>query len=98
MPCSRAWAHMGPVDITDEIIEMLYNRCLPADGNPVARFGHTLVLEYNLHVAGFKGQVEGFAEIVIRAIRLKQPSLNDARGQHIVRVLGVAVNREETLK
>lgn len=50
------------------------------------------MLEYDLHVASLEWQVERLTEVIIRAIRLKQPGLYDAGGEHVVGVFGIAVD------
>lgn len=48
------------------------------------------MLEYDLHVASLEWQVEGLTEVIIGAIRLEQPGLYDAGGEHVVGVFGIA--------
>lgn len=57
-----------------------FDTSLPTNGHPIPRFWDTFVLEYNLHMAGFERQIEGFAEVVIGAVGLEEPGLDDAGG------------------
>jgi len=66
----------------------------PTNGHPITRFGNALVLKDYLHMTSLEGQVQGLAEVVVGAVRLEQPGLDDPRGQHIVRVPGIASRLE----
>jgi len=63
----------------------------PTNGHPITRFGNAFVLEDYLHMTSLEGQVQGLAEVVVGAIRLEQPGLDDPRSQHVVRVPGIAI-------
>lgn len=63
-----------------------FHTSLPTNGHPIPGFRDAFVLEYNLHMASLERQIEGLAEVVIGAVGLEEPRLDDAGGQHIVGV------------